>query len=399
MRLLLISASLTLCGIVAASAQDCVDPDAIKAFETGQTLVEFGMVRIGVKKIERAVSIYPDFPEAYEVLEKSYEQLGRYGDAAATAEHLVRLEPRLARPKSGYTWQIKRYRSLATAPKEALKALDRCQRYTSKENIDTESAIAACEEAVRIHPTLVGAHTSLTKIYLYIDDEAATKRQIAALIPLHVPMASIFIHELDHVKPEWLTEEYRDELEELFAAHTTPRDKSEVLEFTGQEIDRILEAYSRQIAALKSLLDDVPEIIPAECEARLPDQVPEQWREKMLPLGIGYLYAERPRCYGNSPRTYYIFDEFLVLGPANKIGADLDVGRPEYEDWRVGLIQILEDRKYCKPVCNNLLEFRINTEIKGDPYLFEARMKLLEEVTDMRQCIGLAGEDRSSWDW
>ena len=402
MRLLLISVLLTLSGIAAASAGDCVDPDAIRAFETGQTLVRFGMVRAGAAKIERAVSIYADFPEAYEVLEKSYERLGRYDDAAATAEHLVRLNPRLAHPKFGYTWVIKRYRSLATAPKEALAALDQCQRYVGKKNVDTRRAITACEEAIRIHPTLVDARENLTEIYVYMDDEEATKEQIAALIPLHVPMASVLIHQLDHMKPEWLTEEYGNELRELFAAHTPPRKEPETLKFTDQEIDQILEAYSEQIAALKSLLDDAPEIIPAKCKWRVSDQVPEQLREKLLPLGIVYVYAERPNCFGDyphNPRTYYFFDELKTWGPTTKVGTDLNVARPKYEDWRVGLFQMWEGRKYCKPVCNTMLEFRISTEIKGGPYQFKARMKLPDEIAEIGQCIGLRGEEWSSWDW
>jgi tetratricopeptide (TPR) repeat protein len=399
MRLLVISVLLAFCGIAAASTGDCVDPDAIKAFETGRTLIQFGFVRTGVKKIEQAVSIHPDFPEAYEVLEKAYEQLGRYDDAAATAEYLIRLDPRLTHPKHAYAWEIKRYRSLAIAPEEALAALARCQRYARKANVDTERAITACEEAVRFDSTLVDAREILIGIYIHIDDEEATKRQIEALIPLHVPIASFLIHQLDHMKPEWLTEEYGDELQKLFAAHATPRKEPEILEFTGQEVDQILGAYSEEIAALKSLLDDVPEIFPADCEGRVSDQITGQLREKMLLQGIGSLDAERANCFGDRPRMYHIFDELLTRGPASKIGTDLNVSRPEYEDWRVGLIQILEDREYCKPVCNALLEFRIDTEIRGSSYQFVARMKLVDEIAEIGQCNGLHDEESSTWDW
>ena len=393
MRLVLLLALLVSCGLASASTADCADPEAIEAFEAGQALLDSRNLAAGISKIEQAVSIDPNFIDAYEKLAELFNQLNRYDDSIRVAEQLMRLRPERA---DDYQYSIKRYRSLADTPRAAIKALERCRAYEA----GSKKAIAACKKAIGTHPKYADAHYFLGVNYIYADDEIGAKKEIAALVLLDPKGAApVLIHTMEHLKPEWLTEEYGDELRNLFAMDATPAKEPEILKFTSQEIDQILEAYSEQVAALKSLLDDFPEIIPAECKERVSDQLPEQLREKLLPLGIGYVYAERPNCFGNHPRTYHFFDEFMINGPANKIGTELNVGRPEYENWRVGRIQMLERRKYCKPVCQTLLEFRIDTEIRGDPYQFKARMKSLDETLETGQCAGVRGEEWSSWDW
>jgi len=397
MRLVLFFALLIFGGYTSASAAECANPEAIKAFEAGQTLLRSGDTEAGIAKIEQAVSLYPDFNEAYEILEDLYGQLGRYDDAIRVTEHLMRLNP----GDYEYEFAIIDYRSLAAMPKTDLKALERCQSY----EVGSKEAIAACKEAIRLQPTYANAHYSLGVNFIYADDEEGAKNEIAVLMPIDpVGAGPLLMHVMADMKPEWWTEEYGKEADELLVALRTAkqqvaRKESEYLRFTDQEIDQILHAYEEQIAAIRTLLEEYSDMGAAESTYKESRQIQEQ----LNTLSFVRIHAER-----GSPRNppwfmYDFFDETrefmaknqMVYSPycfITKIGTDLDVGGQERRDWRVGLCQIWIERQYCQPDCTAMLEFRVDAEIGGELHQFKVRIQLLDEIAEIGQCFGSFGE-------
>jgi len=397
MRLVLISALLIFGGYISASAAECANPEAIRALEAGQTLLRSGDTEAGIAKIEQAVSLYPDFNEAYEILRGLYEQLGRYDDAIRITEHLMRLNP----GEYMYEIAIKNYRSLAAMPEIALKALERCQSY----EVGSKEAVAACKESVHLQPTYADARYNLGVNYIYADDEEATKSEIAALMSIDpVGAGPLLMHVMADMKPEWWTKEYGKEAEELLVVLRTAEQQAtskepEYLRFTDQEIDQILQAYKEQIAVIRTLLEEYSDMGAAESKYKESRQIQEQ----LSTLSFVRIRAER-----GSPRTppwfmYDFFDETrkfmaknqMVYSPycwVTKIGTDFDVGGQEREDWRVGLCQIWIERQYCKPDCTAMLEFRVDAEIGGELHEFKVRVQVLDEIAEIGQCFGSFGE-------
>lgn len=391
-RLLLLSTLLVVGGLASALAGDCADPEAIEAYETGQEYLQVGRVREGIAEIERAVAIYPDFNEAWNVLNELYGRAGRFDEAIAAVEQLMRLNPVLAEQ---YQWEIDYYRSLASTPTFAVKALERCQR----QDVGSKQAIAACEEAVRIHPDYIDARYLLGVHYIHADEEESAKEQLAALILLDPTGATpILVNAMAMIRPDWLTEAYRIELESLLAAATsvvgrTAPVKGEYKEFSDQDVARILRAYEKQIEALKKLIAD-PRVIPEACEGYPSTAVTDQLKEQLVPLSFLRILADRENC--PTARMYWLLDVLdsagrprvnLGLSEITKIATNLGIGNPDKEHWRVGLYQQWLAEKYCKPECFAILEFRIDAEIHGDPIKFRAWIDLLDEVAEVGQCV------------
>ena len=187
MRNFLFLILLVVAGLTGVFAGDCADPAAITAYEEGTALMLSGNTDAAIAKYEQAISIDAGFGEAYESLEQLYRNSGRYDDAIRAAEHLLLLQPWKA---DYYEYVIKMDRSLAATPKSAHEALERSGKYPP----GSDNAIAACQEAIRIHPVFLDAHVALVQHYIHAGDENATKDEIAALISLLVSDKGGFIN-------------------------------------------------------------------------------------------------------------------------------------------------------------------------------------------------------------
>lgn len=222
--------------------------------------------------------------------------------------------------------------------------------------------------------------------------------------------AANMIHLVAHLKPEWMIEEYGKELEELFAAHRTreegPHQQSpEYPVFADKEIAQLLLVYEQQIAAIRTLLDDHSDMRAAESKYNESKQI----REQLNALSFVRIDAQRGGPFRPPWFVYVFFDETrefmakneIVYSPychITKIGTDLDIGGPQHEDWRIGLCQIWIERRYCKPDCTAILEFRIDAEIGGEPHEFKIWIQLLDEIADINQCFGSLAES-PTLDW
>ena len=374
-----------------SSAEDCAPPDAIAAFESGQEFLQTGYIRQGAGQIERAVEIYPDFKDAWAVLHQLYSDVGELDGAIRAAEALKRLDPGMS---ESYDWQITYYRSLAATPPAAMQALEECQGLET----GSDEAIAACGEAVRIHPEYVDARYFLGVQYIYAGDEKATKQQIAALIQLDPDGASpTLIHSMAEIKPDWFDDAYQQELEALFAASRprdapVPRHQREFPRFSDEETAIIMAAYEEQISEIQSFLDRLIEIVPEDCSGYPTEEAQAELKRQFERLSITHAVAERQGC-----PTYkmYIFlnedPDQMTLTEITKIGAD--------ENWRIGLRQHWISKPYCTPTCSTSIEFRVDTEFFGDLFKFQFRTAPLDKAADVCQCFGSYGESPQHKEW
>jgi len=132
-------------------------------------------------------------------------------------------------------------------------------------------------------------------------------------------------------------------------------------------------------------------------------------REQLNTLSFVRIHAQRGDPSRPPWAMFNFFDETREFMAKNemayrpncqmkKIGPDLNVGGPEYEEWRVGLCQIWIERQYCKTDCTAMLEFRIDTEIGGDTHKFKVWIQFSEETAEIGQCLGSVGES-PNLDW
>ena len=112
---------------------------ALRQMEKAQEALESGDLAGGVKRLERAIEIHPNFIEARNNLGVQYARLGRWKDAAAQFERAAELDPAAAWP----------HLNLALA----LQALG-----------ETDGAVANAEEATRLAPHDPGTHFNLGSI-------------------------------------------------------------------------------------------------------------------------------------------------------------------------------------------------------------------------------------------
>jgi len=247
-------ALMLLAATAGALPDECAPLESIEAYEAGQRLIQSGNTEAGIAKLEQTVSIYPDFREAWESLELQYKQTGDFAKAIEAAEQQIRLLPGTS---DSQEYAINMYRRLLGTPGPAMKALARSALYEQGSN----EAIAACKEAIEIHPTFLEAHTNLVQHYIYADDEIAAKKQLAKVVALDPRgAAAVLVGVIAHLKPSWLTEEYAEELAAVFPMPLPEDDESreapkEYPNFTPEESAAILSAYEKQIGVIGSLID------------------------------------------------------------------------------------------------------------------------------------------------
>jgi hypothetical protein len=271
-----------------------------------------------------------------------------------------------------------------------VEALNRCRSLEP----GSKQAIAACEKALSLHADYIDAHYFLGVNHIYAGDEAAAKQQLAALIKLDPTMAGMLANSMD-VLTNWLTEEYRQELQSMFPAATATDEPNGQItnayaEFSDQEVARILEAYEKQIAVLQNLMAN-PNSRPKACELQAPMEFRNQLKEELTPLSFVRIEASpNPDCLG---LRYLLLD---VRDPGVrqrgrsevvKIAKNLELGDAERERWRVGLYQEWVAEKYCKEECTARLEFRIDREIDGQTVKLKAWLGGVEEIADTVQCV------------
>lgn len=393
----------TLCAVSSAAGWDCAPKDAINAYESATELILLGDRESGIAKLEQAVAIYPDFYEAFEALEWEYKNEGRYADAIDAVEQQVRLRPGMA---DQHDFSISMYRRLAATPQAAKEALARSAGFP----VGSDEAIAACKDAIRIHPAFIEAHTDLVQHYIRIGDEVAAKDTLAKTIPLDpYGAAPLLVNVMHHYQPAWLTEEYGKELGELFSRHRSAsvdalEGTERYPEFSEEEISEILAAYSDQLALLRSLVDGSTEVAELSSEYR----ESESHKERLRVLRFAHISATR-RGPSQLPFPYTFFDvtrEFDENGESgylppcfySKVSHDLEIPSERSADWRVGLCQLWFEKPYCRPECATLLEFRVDVEVDDSPYRFAATVLVVDEVAEHRQCIDELGES-SIRDW
>jgi tetratricopeptide (TPR) repeat protein len=211
-------AATLLCIACSANAAESAPPEAIAAFESGQAYLESGQLEKAISEMERAVAIYPDFGNAWYHLYDSYRRADRLDDAIAALEQLVRIHP------NEEFWQKLLALHLADfgIPPAAFEALNRCRRLEP----GSKQAIGACKKALSLHPDYVDARYFLGVNYIYAGDEKSAKEQLAALIMLDPTMAGMLANSMDALT-DWLTEEYKRELQSMFDAANAAGEETE----------------------------------------------------------------------------------------------------------------------------------------------------------------------------
>lgn len=391
-------------GIACAThAAECAPADAIEAYESGKSHLESGRLDKGISELERAVAIYPEFGDAWYDLYDSYKRAERPDDEVRALEQLVRINPGAYSGAEIWRELLALHRAKAKIPPAAVDALNRCRRLKP----GSKRAIAACEKALSLHMEYADAHYFLGLNYIYAGEENSAKEQLAALIALDPTMAGMLANSMDALT-NWLTEDYRQELQSMLATTVATAGpeaavEASLAEFSDQDIARILVAYEEQIEALQDLLAD-PKSRPEACELEASTEILDRLKEKLMPLS--FVRVERshnPDC--RHGLGYLLLD---VRDPADrrrglsevvKIAVIPGLGDPERERWRVGLYQEWVAEKYCKAECSAMLEFRIDSEIGGQPVTFNAWSKVLEEIADIGQCSSHYGETPSAEKW
>jgi tetratricopeptide (TPR) repeat protein len=387
-----------------ASTSDCAPLDAIEAYETGQKLIQSGNAAAGIIELEKAVSIYPDFHEAHQSLEWQYKQTRDFAQAIEAAEQQIRIRPGTA---DQHEYAINAYRRLLETPDSAMEALARSARYER----GSDEAIAACKEAISIHPEFLEAHTDLTQHYIHADNEIAAKNQLAKVAALEPRgAAAVLVDVFVHFRPDWLTEEYWEELGVLFTVNLLPDDESAEVsekyrEFTPEELAAMRLTYEAQIAAIRTLIDGHSDLGAAATEYKESREIRQQLRS----LEFVSITAESGGP-GEPPWFHHEFfdatrdfmeDNQMNFAPhcwTAKIGRGLDIPGKRRADWRVGLCEIWIERRYCKLRCVPMLEIRVDTEIEGSQYRFTAKLRPVVELAGVLRCVNEFGES-SMRDW
>ncbi len=381
-----------------AYAVECAPTEAIEAYESGKALLESGRFDEGITELERAVAFYPDFDDAWFDLYEEYNRANRVDDVIIALEQLIRIQP------GAEIWRGLLALHLADVgiPPAALEALNRCRSLKP----GSKRAIAACEQALSLHANYVDAHYFLGVNYIYARKEDLAKKALSALIALDPTMAGMLVHVMDELT-NWVTEDYKQELETVFAAAHAKGEpdaaaETPPAEFSDQDVARILGAYEKQIEALQKLIAD-PGLRPEACEGQAPQEIRNQLMERLMPLSfVRVEMPHKPDCYGLG---YLLLD---VRDPADrqrglsevvKISKNLGIGDPERERWRVGLHEEWVAEKYCKEECRAMLEFRIDRETGDQPVKFKAWVGIQEEISDIAQCSSYYGENPSAEDW
>ena len=313
-----------------ALGAECAPAEAIEAYEAGKAHLESGRLDEGISEIERAVAIYPDFGNAWYDLYSSYKLAGRPDDEIRALEQLVRINP--GRYSGSDIWRqlLALHQAEAKIPSAAVAALNRCR------SLETGSkfAIDACREALTLHTDYVDAHYFLGVNYIYAGEEESAKGQLAALIALDPTMAGMLAHAMDELTG-WMTEEYQQELQSMFAAanvRPAPAAPVEALPavFSDQDVTRLQGAYEKHIEALQTLMAD-PRTRPEACRSAAPTEISDQLKENLAPLSfIRIERSHNPDC--RNALGYRLFD---VRDPADrrravsevvKIAKNLEVG-------------------------------------------------------------------------
>jgi tetratricopeptide (TPR) repeat protein len=211
-------AATLLCIAFSANAAEGAPPEAIAAFQRGQAYLESGQLEKAISEMERAVTVFPDFGNAWYHLYDSYMRADRLEDAIAALQQLVRIHP------SEEFWQKLLALHLADLgiPPGAFEALNRCRRLEP----GSKQAINACKMALSLYPDYVDARYFLGVNYIYAGDEKSAKEQLDVLIMLDPTMAGMLANSMD-VLTDWLTEEYKRELQHMFDAANAAGEETE----------------------------------------------------------------------------------------------------------------------------------------------------------------------------
>jgi len=126
-------------------------------------------------------------------------------------------------------------------------------------------------------------------VYVYAGNEESAKKQLAALVALDRTMAGMLANSMG-VLTNWLTEDYKQELQAMFATTDATAEPDAAVEapraeFSDQDVTRILRAYEKQIEALQNLMAD-PRSIPKKCELSPPTEFRDQLNQQLMPLSF-----------------------------------------------------------------------------------------------------------------
>ena len=384
-------------------AAECATPEAIEAYESGKAHLESGRLNEGISELERAVSIYPDFGTAWYDLYDSYKRAGRPDDEIVALEQLVRINPGVYSGAEIWRELLALHRAEARIPSAAVDALNKCRHLKT----GSKKAIAACEKALSLHTDYADAHYFLGVNYIYAGEEKSAKDQLAALIALDLTAAGMLAHVMGELTG-WMTEEYQQELQSMFAAtKVQPILEAPVealpAQFSDQDVARILDAYEDQIEALQNLMAD-PKLSPETCGLEASTEMSNQLREELMPLSFVRIErSHKPDC--RHGLGYLLLDvrdpsdRWRGLSEVVKIAKNLEVGDPERERWRIGLFQEWVAEKYCKAECTARLQIRVDREIDGQVVQFNAWVKVLKEIAGIAQCGSHYGEMPGAEDW
>lgn len=109
--------------VSAARLRHKVPKNAMKAYDRGVKFSGKGDVLRATQELERAVTLDPEFAEAYNDLGVAYVRLARFRPAEAAFERAVALDPESSLAASNLAWVLFELRKLPEAERSARRAL------------------------------------------------------------------------------------------------------------------------------------------------------------------------------------------------------------------------------------------------------------------------------------
>jgi Flp pilus assembly protein TadD len=158
------------------SVKDLAVPDdARKEYDKGESALASRNPEEGLKHIQKAIKIYPDYPQAYRLLGEAYLQKQDWEQAEAALKHSISLEPKLVASYldlGGLRNQTKNYPGAEEALKKCLELspdTPAAQYELAKTYWATgrwQDAAPLAESAVQKLPDMASAHVLLGNIRL-----------------------------------------------------------------------------------------------------------------------------------------------------------------------------------------------------------------------------------------
>jgi tetratricopeptide (TPR) repeat protein len=167
----------------AVSVKDLAVPEpARQEFTKGQESLDAKSIDESIKHLQKAIKLYPDYPQAYRVLGEAYLQKQDWSQAETALKHSVELEPKLTASYldlGGLRNQTKNYAGAEEALKKCLELSPNspaAEYQLAKTYWATgrwQDAAPLAESAVKALPDMASAHVLLANIRLKQRNAAA----------------------------------------------------------------------------------------------------------------------------------------------------------------------------------------------------------------------------------